>query len=258
MIQTSPELHGSGEVVCFQFQGLLREQGLTHGVFSRHGGASDPPFSSLNTSYSTGDDPDHVQRNLRTVKEVMGGENLLYMSQVHGREILVVHGKDSSRFPQNGQADAVITDRKDLILMVKQADCQGVLLYDSNARVIAAAHCGWRGNVLNILGSVVERMVSEFGCSRSRMMAAIGPSLGPCCAEFITYPNIFPRSFRSSMVRLNYFDLWQISRRQLLKAGLGVSNIEVAGVCTACRTDMFFSYRAEKTTGRFATAIMLT
>ncbi|MDD5207719.1 MAG: laccase domain-containing protein, partial [Desulfobacterales bacterium] len=63
---------------------------------------------------------------------------------------------------------------------------------------------------------------------------------------------------RSSMVRENYFDLWRISRLQLLEAGLVAENIEVAGVCTVCRTDLFFSYRAEKTTGRFATAIMLT
>jgi YfiH family protein len=229
-----------------------------HAVFTRHGGTSNPPFLSLNTSYSTGDDPDHVRRNLSTIMEVMGGENLLYMNQVHGREILVLRGRDSSGFPQGAEADAVITDRKNLVLMVKQADCQGVLLYDPVTRVIAAAHCGWRGNVLNILGSLVERMVSEFGCSRSRIIAVIGPSLGPCCAEFIDYPRIFPRSFRSFMLRENYFDLWQISSRQLLEAGLEVENIEVAGACTVCRTDLFFSYRAEKTTGRFATAIMLT
>ena len=258
MIQHSPELHGSDEVVYFQFESLLREQGLMHAVFGRHGGASDPPFSSLNTSYSTGDDADRVRRNLSTVMKVMGGENLLYMNQIHGREVLVLHGKDPAHFRQGAQADAVITDRKNLILMVKQADCQGILFYDPTTRVIAAAHCGWRGNVLNILGSVVERMVLEFGCSRARLIAAIGPSLGPCCAEFIGYPKIFPRSFRSSMVRENYFDLWRISRLQLLEAGLVAENIEVAGVCTVCRTDLFFSYRAEKTTGRFATAIMLT
>jgi len=88
-------------------------------------------------------------------------------------------------------------------------------------------------------------------------MAAIGPSLGPCCGEFITHEQIFPNEFRQFMVRENYFDLWRISRWQLLNAGLIEENIEVAGICTRCRTDMFYSYRAEGITGRFATVAML-
>jgi len=230
---------------------------VVHAVFSRHGGVSDPPFSTLNTSYSTGDNEDRVRRNLSTVMEVMGGENFLYMHQMHGREVMVVREKDPSPFRQGAEVDAVISDRKRLVLIVKQADCQGVLLYDPTTEVIGAAHCGWRGNVLNILGSVVDKMVTEFGCRRERMVAAIGPSLGPCCAEFIGYQKIFPESFVASMVRENYFDLWQISRNQLLEAGVDSANIEVSGVCTVCRRDLFFSYRGEKASGRFATAIML-
>jgi len=256
-ISRSPELCGSGEVVCFRFENLSREQRVAHAVFTRHGGVSDPPFSTLNTSYSAGDNETRVRSNLSTIMKVMGGEDLLYMHQMHGREVMVVRDRDPFPIKQGAKVDAVITDRKRLVLIVKQADCQGVLLYDPTTEVIGAAHCGWRGNVLNILGTVVDKMVVEFGCTRERMVAAIGPSLGPCCAEFVGYQKIFPESFKVSMVRENYFDLWQISRNQLLKAGLGSANIEVAGVCTVCRRDLFFSYRGEKTTGRFATAIML-
>lgn len=257
-LQDTPSVKSSGKVVAFRFRRLAREPGLAHAVFTRHGGVSTPPYWSLNTSYSTGDEPGRVRRNLSTVLEVMGGKGLLFLNQVHGRDILSLPGGGSPGFPQGARADAVITNRKHLAVMVKQADCQGVLLFDPGAAVVAAVHCGWRGSVLNILGSVVERMVSEFGCSRSRLLAAIGPSLGPCCAEFKSHREIFPESFRSSMVRENYFDLWQISRRQLLEAGLQESQIELAGVCTVCRTDLFFSYRGEKETGRFATAAMLT
>jgi len=100
-------------------------------------------------------------------------------------------------------------------------------------------------------------MRSSFGSKASDLIAAIGPSLGPCCAEFIDYKQIFPEEFRRFMVRDNYFDLLQISRWQLIKAGLKEENIEVSTICTKCRTDLFYSYRAEGVTGRFTTVVML-
>lgn len=253
-----PNIRKSGEVLYFQFQRLAREPGLRHAVFTRLGGVSEPPYFSLNTSFSTGDDPEHVRKNLSIVKEVLGAERVFWMEQVHGSNILVLRGETSSEFSSGIAADAVIARTVNLALMVKQADCQGIILYDPDPKVIAAVHCGWRGNVLNILGSVVERMVSEMGCRPSRILAAIGPSLGPCCAEFVTYREIFPEVFRSFMVSESRFNLWQISRWQLLEAGVPEGNIESAEICNKCRTDLFFSYRTEKTTGRFATAVMLT
>ena len=88
-------------------------------------------------------------------------------------------------------------------------------------------------------------------------MAAIGPSLGPCCAEFVIHEQIFPRLFGRFMRRENYFDLWEISRWQLSRAGLEEKGIDLAGLCTRCRTDLFFSYRAEGVTGRFGTVAMI-
>jgi polyphenol oxidase len=241
----------------FHFQGLTRAQGLKHAFFTRHGGVSPPPYASLNASYSTGDKPEHVRENLSRIRAFMGGKPLLFMNQVHGKEILLLP-KASSGFPEDVSADAAITDRGDLALMVKQADCQGVILYDPVSRVVSLVHCGWRGSTLNILGSVVESMVSDFHCRSDRILAAVGPSLGPCCAEFLTYPKIFPRSFLPFRVGENHFDLWEISHTQLMEAGVLDVNIEIARVCTSCRTDLFFSYRGEKTTGRFATVATLT
>jgi YfiH family protein len=151
----------------------------------------------------------------------------------------------------------MITDLPLVALMVKQADCQAVILFDPEKGVVSNAHCGWRGNVHNILDSVVGRMKSEFGCRKADLLAAIGPSLGPCCAEFVNHEKEFPAEFRRFMVREGYFDLWEISRWQLLEAGLKEDRIEVANICSRCRTDMFFSYRAEGITGRFATVAML-
>jgi copper oxidase (laccase) domain-containing protein len=130
-------------------------------------------------------------------------------------------------------------------------------MYDPEMAVVAIVHCGWRGNTRNILGLVVDNMSSNFGCNPSEVIAAIGPSLGPCCAEFTSYRTIFPKEFEKYMVREHYFDLWEISRSQLLEAGLRDDRIEVSGICTKCNTDLFYSYRAEGTTGRFATVAML-
>ena len=89
------------------------------------------------------------------------------------------------------------------------------------------------------------------------MLAAIGPSLGPCCGEFVTHEEIFPKEFGRFMVGENHFDLWKLSRWQLLEEGIKEDNIEVAGICTKCRTDLFYSYRSEGVTGRFGTVVML-
>lgn len=246
------------EVEYFQFPKLSGELQITHAVYTRHGGTSAPPFDTLNTSYHTGDNPAHVKRNLHVIKDALGARDLVYLDQMHGRDILVLR---NSEIPWSGsvhKADALITNMPNVALMVKQADCQAVLLFDPMERVISNVHCGWRGNVQNILGSVVERMKSEFGCKAPHLMAGIGPSLGPCCTEFVTHDQIFPETFRPFLVRKNHFDLWEISRRQLMEAGLESENIEVGGICTRCRTDLFFSHRAEGTTGRFATLVMLT
>ena len=154
-------------------------------------------------------------------------------------------------------ADAMITNIPGLGLLVMQADCQGVIIFDPKKRVVANVHCGWRGNVANILGRVVARMAGTFGCTGSHLLAAIGPSLGPCCAEFVDHRAIFPGPFDRFRIGENHFDLWAISRGQLVEAGLQQENIEIAGICTRCRTDLFYSYRGEGRTGRFGTVAML-
>ncbi|SPD73724.1 conserved hypothetical protein [uncultured Desulfobacterium sp.] len=245
------------EIPYIQFPGLSQEPNLAHGVFTRHGGVSAPPFDTLNTSYAVGDHQENVTENIRKITDVIQAQELMYMNQVHGDEIHVLRKGDRI----NGEAidaDAMITDIPGLALMIKQADCQGAIIYDPQKAVVANVHCGWRGNVQNILGGVVSRLNKEFGCRPSDLHAAIGPSLGPCCAEFVGYAEIFPRDFDRFMVRENHFDMWAVSCWQLTEAGIKPEHIETAGICTKCKTDWFFSYRAEGTTGRFGTVAMIT
>jgi YfiH family protein len=248
----------TAEIPYFQFPDLSAHDRLTHAVYTRHGGVSEPPYHSLNVSDATGDREDHVAINLRMIQQSLGARRLVGMKQVHGTRIVTLL-REPAQAPEAVMfhADAMVTNLTGVALMVKQADCQAVILFDPDKKVIANVHCGWRGNVANLLAGVIDTMRVSFDCAPSTLRAAIGPSLGPCCAEFTSYEALFPESFRRFMVRKNYFDLWEISRWQLVQAGLRNDRIEVAGVCTRCRTDLFFSYRGEGTTGRFATVVML-
>lgn len=256
-------LHAQGhapaerDVPFFQFPGLSVYPGLAHFVFTRLGGVSDSAFRSLNVSFSTGDNAEDVETNLSIIREIAGARSLRFMNQVHGNTIKILRERDFQDSADPFTADAMITDRPGVALLVKQADCQAVILYDPVRQVVSNVHCGWRGSVNGLLSAVVGTMRAEFRCDPSCLRAAIGPSLGPCCGEFVTHREIFPDSFKAFMVRDNYFDLWAISRSQLVASGLKDEHIESANCCTRCSTDLFYSYRGEGRTGRFATVVML-
>ncbi len=252
-----PENPLTRELPFLQFPGLSKSSGIEHAVFTRRGGVSETCYDSLNISYGTGDQSDRVRANLRIMKEVLAADHLVFMNQCHGDDIFVLRDEHLKPPDHTIHADALVTDLKKVGLLVKQADCQSVILFDPGKEVVSNVHCGWRGNRSNIVGKVVDLMTAEFGCRSSNLLAAVGPSLGPCCAEFVTYQELFPEHFTGFMVRENYFDLTAISRFQLLEAGLLCENIEIAGLCTKCRTDLFFSYRGEGITGRFGTVVML-
>jgi len=245
------------EVPFFTFPGLSEYPDLAHFVFTRHGGVSDSSFRSLNVSVSTGDSPRNVETNLSLIREITGARILRFMNQAHGKSIVILRHGALHGGTGPFTADAMLTDTPGVGLLVKQADCQAVILYDPVSKAVANVHCGWRGNAQGILGHVIAAMKAEFGCDPSRIRAAIGPSLGPCCAEFVRYREIFPENFRPFMIRDNYFDLWAVSRSQLVESGIEAEHIESADWCTRCRTDLFYSYRGEGQTGRFATVAML-
>jgi len=246
-----------GPAPHFRYPGLSRYPQLVHGIFTRQGGTSSPPYDFLNTSYDVGDLPRNVTSNLAIIKNALNANHLIFMNQSHGDGVFVFRPERIDRKVETLPVDAVITDTLNIAILVKQADCQGVIIFDPEKRVVANVHCGWRGNTKNILGKVVAQMKRDFGCKGHDLLATIGPSLGPCCAEFVGHKKIFPNSFEEYMVRENYFNLWAISEWQLVNAGLRQENIETASICTRCRTDLFYSYRGEGKTGRFGTVVML-
>lgn len=246
-----------GDIFYFSFPGLSQYDTLCHRVYSRNCGYSSHPYKSLNISYAVDDDPACVDQNFILIQQNTGAECVRHMNQQHGKEVISLkHGKEI-KTDKVFDADALITDIPSVAIMVKQADCQGVILFDPVKSVVAAVHSGWKGSVKNILGETVNKMEKDFNCSPDNILAAIGPSLGPCCAEFKTYRDIFPDYFQKYITGKCNFDFWSISEMQLTDAGLTQDKIEKANICTKCRTDLFFSYRAEGITGRFATVAMI-
>lgn len=231
-------------------------QGVTGGFMARLGGVSVPPFDSLNVSLNVGDHGDRVACNRARVKETFGLKCLLSARQVHGDRILSIVLPRTEDHEYDGY-DALITNQPGVGLMIQQADCQAVVLYDPVARVVANIHAGWRGSVANIVKRTVQRLQDDFGSEPSRVMAAISPSLGPCCAQFVNYASELPLAFQPFQVRAAYFDFWAITRHQLQEAGVVPTHIRTIGICTRCDPN-YFSYRRDGQTGRMATVVALT
>ncbi len=236
------------------FTNLANHPGLAHGCFHRHGGISPAPYNSLNVSFGVGDAPDNIRQNRLLVKKALGCTSLVSARQVHGDQVAVVRQDDGDQ--ELDGHDALITDVPGVALLIQQADCQAILLYDPHKRVIANIHCGWQGSVAGIIAATLARMTTSFHCDPTHIQAAISPALGPCCAEFIHYKQELPEDFHAFEVEKNHFDFPAISTMQLQEAGLSADHIEVAGICTKCNKD-WFSFRRRRQTGRFCSAIGL-
>ncbi len=214
---------------------------VSYHFFNRHGGVSRGRFASLNLSYKTGDSDANIERNRTIVKEAIGTQRLISAHQVHGNRVYIDDGKAAGSHEAQGY-DALISDRPGTALMIQQADCQAVLLYDPLHRAIGAVHSGWRGSVVNIIGATIDLMRRCYGSSAGDLQARIGPSLGPCCAEFVNYKSELPADFQPFQTGKHHFDFWRISAYQLTAAGVSRAAIELPDICTSCSPD-YFSYR---------------
>jgi YfiH family protein len=236
---------GHNGLKWYEFPGLAAHPELRHGVFTRLGGVSGPEGRELSLAFNENDPPENVAANLGRAEAALGLGPAAMVRQTHGAEILVVRPGDGyhPRTPEEARPgyDALLAPAPGVTLLIKVADCQAVLLYDPVSRALAMVHSGWRGSALNILGRTVAAL-AETGVPPARLLAAVSPSLGPCCAEFVNHRTELPPGFLPFMVRENFFDFWAISRSQLTAAGLMEENIETAGICTRCSPE-FYSYR---------------
>lgn len=239
---------------------------LKHGIFTRQGGISQPPWASLNLGGSVGDEAEAVRHNHGLIYEALGlnGEKACSVWQVHGIETIIADAPIPGRH-WIAQADSMITNKADTPLVMRFADCTPLIFHDPTKGVIGVAHAGWRGTVQGVGASTVRAMTEAYGCQPHHIQAGIGPSIGPQHYQvgeevveaveryFGTTEGLIRRDPDDGSA---YFDLWAANRLDLERAG--IEQIEVAALCTFERNDEFFSHRAEKgQTGRFGVVLSL-
>jgi YfiH family protein len=142
--------------------------------------------------------------------------------------------------------------------MLRYADCTPVLLVDPVRRCVAAVHAGWRGSAVRAAGAAVTALGETFGSRPADLLAGIGPAIGPCCYE-VGQDVVDAFADRPELFSGGKLDLWESNRQALIEAGVVPGQIEVAGICTQCESDRFFSHRANggQPAGRFAALIRL-
>jgi YfiH family protein len=265
-----------GQPVLFYVDSWIQAfPGLTAGFTSRLGGVSEVPFASFNLGLHVNDNPEHVVINRRRLADAleMPFDAFTYAEQVHGNEIAVLTLADkgkgrSSREDAVPSRDGFVTDEKGLVLCALFADCVPLYFYDPENQVVALAHAGWKGTVLNVAGATIQAMTHEFNSKPEHIRAAIGPSIGVCCYEVdekVADPvkRVLIDMQASSLISQKVLqlkangkymlNLQELNRNFIEKAGILSSHIEVTQLCTSCSTDVFYSHREEKgSTGRMA------
>mgnify|MGYP001298601203 CR=1 FL=1 len=256
------------ELRYFRFASLPANGVASHAVFSRQGGVSPAPFASLNMSLSVPDARERVYANRRRVYGLFGRDtdSVVHAHLVHGAAVARVTTADNGTWVEH--VDGLITDQPGCVLSMNYADCAPIFLYDPRRQAIGLGHAGWRGTVVDLPGAMVRAMTAAFGSDPADLVAAIGPCIGPCCYEvgaevidavqaaFAAPDELLPPPAAPERGGRRHFDLPEANRRNLARAG--VRSIELSEFCTACRTDLFFSHRAERgRTGRFGTVFAL-
>lgn len=222
---------------------------------TRAGGVSKGPFASLNFSLAVGDDPEAVGRNRAALHAALDLERQpAWLRQVHGTRVY----RAGQEVPPKS-ADAAWTNEPGRLCMVTTADCLPVLLCDAGGTEAAAAHAGWRG----LAGGIVEATIDAFDAPPSRLLAWLGPAIGPDVYEvgeevreaFTATQPADAHCFAPSPAGRWLADLYALASARLTRCG--VPRIYGGGFCTYTQSDRFFSYRREKCSGRMATGVLL-
>ncbi len=257
--------HHADELTYYTFD-LFEIPGIVHGIYTRRGGISPSPWSSLNLGGTVGDPRDNIVENRRRIFETVGRpvESIFDVWQVHGIEVIC---SDSPRPLDSAhlKADVILTDRPEITLFMRFADCVPIFLHDPVKKVIGIVHAGWQGTVKKACQAAVEAMQARYQSDPADMLAGIGPSIG--AHHYPIGPEVTQQvreAFGSDATGLlagsngtTRFDLWAANRLVLEQSG--VKNVQVSEVCTACHLEDWYSHRGEHgKTGRFGALLAMT
>jgi len=237
----------------------LEADGFVNGFSTRLGGVSQMPANALSLAGFNDDAAENILENRRRFLKLFPGDwQLAGCWQVHGADVRVVRSLDDAKPAENQlgdtiYCDVIVSDAKGVLAGVKTADCVPILLGDPVSGAFAAVHAGWRGTLATAVVAGVKRLQEEYNARPENLRVAIGASAGPCCYEvggevIDAFTSRFGNASLFTTTRPGHakIDLLKANRDQLESAGVMPERIHTAPICTMCRTDLFFSYRREK------------
>lgn len=243
----------------------FEDENIGHGIYTRHGGYSSEPWKSLNLGGTVGDSDEIVIKNKRLIFQTIERpvESIFDVWQVHSADIVTSDQPRDVSIPYI-KADGIITDKKEITLLMRFADCVPVLLYDPGKKVVGLVHAGWQGTIKEVAKFAIQKMYEHYQCNPEDIKAGIGPSIGP--DHFEVGSEVIGLAKGTFKERANeiiikkeksyFLNLWKAN--QITLENSGVRQIEIAGICTACHTQDWYSHRAEQgKTGRFGAVIYL-
>lgn len=265
--QILTENHKNG-VLYFTFPSLCAQTDFVHGFSSRIGGVSEGEFSTMNLSFSRGDEPERVRENYKRLAAAIGFDDtkIVCSDQTHTNHVRQVTeedcGKGYLKKRDYTDVDGLITNVPGIVLATFYADCVPLYFVDPVHRAIGLSHSGWRGTVSDIAAKTVQAMQEHYGSEPADILAAIGPSICQDCYEVSedvieqfrahyaqeVWPQLFYQTTDvSHPLGAKYqLNLWEACRQNMLRAGILPEHIEVTDVCTCCNPEILFSHRASK------------
>lgn len=241
---------------------LEKQDFIVHGFSTRLGGVSEGHLSSMNLSFSRGDEPERVRENFRRIASSIGfsPEDLVFSCQTHTTNVRTVTENDRGRgfIKPLGwtDVDGLITNVPGLTLATFYADCVPLYFVDPVRRAIGLSHSGWRGTVGKIGKATVEAMAREYGSRPADILAVVGPSICQSCYEVSedviqTFQENFEERFLDSLYYRKQngkyqLDLWRANELVFLESGILPEHIAVTDLCTCCNQDLLYSHRASK------------
>ena len=249
-----------GEVVYLTYPALEEQPGFCHGFSTRLGGVSRGIFSSMNLSFTRGDEEQAVLENYRRMADALGFslEKAVCSDQTHTANVRYVTledaGKGIVRKKDYTDVDGLVTDVPGLTLVTSYADCVPLFFVDPVRRAVGLSHSGWRGTVGKIGAVTVRKMQEVFGSDPRDILAAIGPSICQDCYEVSEdvieqFAAAFPAELHSTLYYRKpngryQLNLWEANRRILLESGVPAAQIQMPNLCTCCNPTALFSHRA--------------
>lgn len=248
-------------------EGFAPSGKVLHAFLTRHGGISEEPYDSLNLSDKSGDDEFTVDENYSILKNEfkLQGKEFVTVKQVHSNEVFVYKEGLVLDDYKDVEADAIVTNVKNIPIGVLTADCLPIMMFDKVSEAVAIVHAGWRGTYGEIISNTLNAMAKEYGSKAKDITAYTGPSIWSCCYEVgadveAKFKDKFDNTEKyfvteDNKLRLNIRDA---NLAQMVAAGIKKENIFTEYSCTSCEDKDFFSYRKSGgTTGRQLSFIML-